>query len=371
MKMQTFAAVVAALSISHAQALDLQVKDKQFDPGHIGFAPDGARACLAGSSFDPDVAQNSGELMVVDYKRNALLWKKHIPAPEDSVALKAAQCTFSGDHVYVLANVNTQSSQTLNQTLVYLYQFDADGKQVGFKELGVPGRNKFGYAIGPSASGVQVAGYIKDDDKDFEYYSLFTIPVDKRLTEGKANIRKTGAFGSSAAARFVGENLHIADKFMPAKLSKNDLPSDYAHSRVLANGGYAWSLRPYKKEVRNVKSAISAQGAIYSLADDYGTSMLGVTSAEGKQLSLASYESKFCKTRSIAEFGSAVIAVRQPCSGKGKAELLSIAPATGKENPVVLAQGEPVFVTTNDGNWFLVTKDGKGRMALDVGAIKE
>lgn len=368
---RTFAAAIAAFSISQAQALDLQTRDKQFSPYQIGFAADGARACIAGGSFDPDAALSSGELVVVDYKSNTVLWKKHIPAPDGNVSVASAQCSFDGENVYVLANVNSQRPRSLNQTLVYVYQFSAAGKQIAYKELLLDGRNKYGYAIAPAPAGMQIAGYLKDEDENNEYYSLFTTTIDKRLEMGKVNVRKTGAYGSSAAARFIGESLYIANSFFPAKLSKKDGLDYYANSRVLVNGGYAWSVRPFKQEPRDVKAGISQRGVIYSLADKYGASTLAVTSADGKQTSLVSYEGKYCETESLSEYGNSILAVRQPCSGKDKAELLSISPATGKETPLHLAPGEPVLAATNDGQWFLITKNGKGNLFFDVGAIKE
>lgn len=369
---RTLAAAVAALSFSHAQALDLQIKSKQFDPNHIGFAADGARACLVGDNFDPDAAQNSGELLVVDYKSNTLLWKKHIPAPNGYVALTAAQCAFDGEFVYVLANVNTQAAQSLNQTLAYVLQFSADGKQIGYKKLTLPGRNIFAYTMASLASGVQIAGYIKDEDEGTEYYSLFTTQFDKQLVEGKPGIRKTGAFSSSATARFVGDRLYIAGTFNPAKLGKTDYVDDYAHSQLLANGGYVWSMRPFKQKTRDVKQEVSPRGVTYSLDSEEGASKLVGTSPEGKQLAAVSYQGQFCKTNSMAEYGSALLAVRQPCSGKRSArELRKISPASGKEEALQLAAGEPLFVATNAGQWFLLSKDGAGKLSLNVGAVKE
>lgn len=369
---RTLAATVAALSFSHAQALDLQIQAKQFDPNHIGFAADGARACLVGDNFDPDAAQNSGELLLVDYKSNAVLWKKHIPAPNGYVALTAAQCAFDSEFVYVLANVNTQAAQSLNQTLVYVLQFSADGKQIGYKKLALPGRNKFAYTMAPLASGVQIAGYIKDEDDGSEFYSLFTTQFDKHLVEGRPSIRKTGAFSSSATARFVGDRLYIAGSFNPAKLGKSDYVDDYAHSLLLANGGYVWSMRPFKQKMRDVKQGVSPRGVTYSLAGDEGASTLVLTSPEGKQLAAVSYEGQFCKTHSMAEYGSTLLAVRQPCSGKGSArELRKISPASGKEDALQLAVGEPLFVATNAGQWFLLSQDGAGKLSLNLGAMKD
>jgi hypothetical protein len=367
---RTIGIVLAGLSLSSANAAPLPLQAKKFFAQHIGFSADNARACLAGDRFDSDGGQGGGELLLLDLKRDAVRWHVHLPIPDDNYSLQAVQCAIDGDNVYLLANVDTQAPRTLNQGVVYLYQFNAEGKQLGRKQLTVPGRNRYGYALGPSANGVQVAGYIKDEDESSEFYSLFTLTLDSRLNEGKLNVRKTGAFTNNVEARFVGDNLQIAGMFLPAKLAKNDWVGDFANSRLLANGGYAWSVRPFKPAPRNVATGVSPKGAIYSLAYDSAGSSLALTSAEGKPLSMVSYPSKFCDTKSISEYGDGVLALRMPCNGQRKAaELMTIAPATGKESAVRLAPGEPVFAATNMGQWFVVAKDPAGKLSFNMGAI--
>lgn len=363
--------ILAGLAFSSALAAPLPLDGKKFSPTHIGFAADNARACLVGQSFDPDLGNSTAELKLLDLKRDAVLAKAQIPVPDDYAALQPVQCAIDGDNVFLLANVDTQLPRSLNQGIVYLYQFNMQGKQLGKKQLVVEGRNSYGHALGVSATGVQVAGYIKDEDDSSEYYAFFTLAVDRRLKEGKLNVRKTGAFVSGAEARFVGDHLQVAGPFRPAKLAKNDWADDYANSRVMANGGYAWSMRPFKQVPRNVVAGISQQGAIYSLAYGKPESMLAVTSAEGKQVSLSSFQSKFCETSSLSEYGVNVLALRKPCDEKRKAAALTlISPATGKESSLQLAPGEPVFAATNSGQWFVISKDAAGKMAWYSGAVE-
>ena len=237
-------------------------------------------------------------------------------------------------------------------------------------DLVIEGRNSYGHALGLTASGVHVAGYIKDEDDSSEYYSFFTLALDRHLKEGKLNVRKTGAFRSGSEARFVGDNVHVAGPFVAAKVVKDDWTDDYANSRILANSGYAWSMRPFKKEPRNVVSGISQPGTIYALGHGKNESTLAVTSAEGKQVSLSTFPSKFCDTSLLADYGADVLALRKPCDEKRKAaELTLISPAEGKEKPVQLAPGEPVFAATNSGLWFVVSKDAAGKLAWYSGAI--
>lgn len=365
-----FGAALAGLVFTNAIAATLPLGAKKFTPLHVGFAADNTRACLAGGGFDPESMQSTGELLLLDLKRDAVLAQAHIPVPEDYASLHPVQCALDGDSVYLLANVNTQLPRSLNQGIVYLYQFNLQGKQLGKKRLVIEGRNSYGHALGASANGVQVAGYIKDEDDTTEYYSFFTLAVDRRLNQGKLNVRKTGAFTSGAEARFVGDYLQVAGPFLPAKLAKNDWTDDYANSRVLANGGYAWSIRPFKQPPRNVAAGISQQGAIYSLTYGDTGSTLAVTSAEGKQLSLATYPSKFCETSSIAEYGVDVLALRKPCDERRKAaELVLISPANGKESPLQLAPGEPVFAAANSGHWLVISRDAAGKLAWHTGPI--
>lgn len=345
-------------------AAALPLGSKKFTPLYAGFASDNSHACLVGGRFDPDSMQSTGELLLLDLKSDTVLAQAHIPVPKDYAALHPVQCAIDGDSVYLLANVDTQLPRSLNQGIVFLYQFNMQGKQLGKKELAIPGRNSYGHALGVTANGVQVAGYIKDEDDVNAYYSLFTLPIDRRLNEGKLNVRKTGAFVSGAAARFVGDNLHLAGQFLRAKIVLNNGDDDFANSRVLANGGYAWSMRPFKQAPPYVTGAISAQGLSYSLAyDKAGSTSLAVTNAEGKQTSLVSYPSKFCKSTSIAEYGAGLLALREPCDRQRKVSaLLAISPADGKEVPLQLAPGEPVFATTNAGRWFVISSDAADKL---------
>ncbi|KRB83572.1 hypothetical protein [Duganella sp. Root198D2] len=358
------------LGLAFSSALAAPLNASKFSPTYIGFSADNARACLVGQSFDPEWGNSTAELTLLDLKRDAVLAKTQIPVPDDDASLYPVQCAFDGENVYLLANVDTQASRSLNQGLVYIYQFNMQGKQLGKKELAIPGSNSYGHALGVSASGLQVAGYIKDEDDSSEYYSFFTLALDRRLKEGKLNVRKTGAFRSGSEARFVGDNVQVAGPFVAAKVVKDNWVDDYANSRVLVNGGYAWSMRPFKQSPRHVAAGISQQGAIYSLAYEKTGSTLAVTSAEGKQLSLASYPSKFCETSSITEYGADVLALRKPCDVKRKAaELVLISPANGKETPLQLAPGEPVFAATNSGQWVVISKDAGGKLAWYTGAV--
>ena len=357
------------LGLAFSSALAAPLGGKGFSPIYAGFSADNARACLAGNSFDPEWVNATAELKFLDLKRDAVLARVQIPVPDDYAALHPVQCAIDGENVYLLANVDTQAPRSLNQGLVYLYQFNMQGKQLAKKQLEIPGRNNYGHALGLSANGVQVAGYIKDEDDASEYYSFFTLALDRRLKEGKLNVRKTGAFRSGAEARFVGDNVHVAGPFVAAKVAKENWTDDYANSRILANGGYAWSMRPFKKEPRNVVAGISQQGAIYSLGYGQTESTLAVTSAEGKQVSLSSFASKFCETSSVAEYGADLLALRKPCDEKRKTSaLMLISPANGKESPLQLAPGEPVFAATNAGQWFVIAKDAAGRLAWYSGA---
>jgi len=365
-----FGTTLLGLAFSNAMAATLPLSAKKFTPLQVGFAADNSRACLAGGRFDPESMKSTGELLLLDLKRDAVLAQAHIPVPDDYASLHPVQCAIDGDNVYLLANVNTQLPRSLNQGLVYLYQFNMQGKQLGKKQLAIEGRNSYGHALGMSANGVQVAGYIKDEDDTSEYFSFFTLALDRRLNEGKLNVRKTGAFRSGAEARFVGDYVHVAGPFVAAKVVKDGWTDDYANSRILANGGYAWSMRPFKKEPRRVVAGISQQGAIYSLGYGQAESTLAVTSAEGKQVSLSSFPSKFCETSSLAEYGADVLALRKPCDEKRKAaELVLISPASGKESPLQLAQGEPVLAATNSGQWFVISQDAAGKLAWYSGAI--
>jgi len=351
--------------------LRLPLAAKDLMPRAIEFSANGAQACLAASSVGADSGRTRGGIVLIDRAANKVVWEKSLPAPDGYADIFPVQCVFSGDAVYLLANVNTKSQQSLNQSLAYVYRFDVAGKQTGYVRLAPGGREQYGYAIGAAPNGVTVAGYTKDEDSENEYYAVFTQALDAALKPATASVRKTGAFDPGAAARFVGDSLYIGGNFSPAKLPKNDLADDYAAARLKLAGGYLWSVRPQPAKQRENRSAVGADGAVYALGYVKGTSTLATVGADGKAGPPVSYASKYCETAALAPYGGALLAVREMCRGQGKeSALLRIDPAARQEQVLSWFPEAPVYVAASGAAWAAVARDSGGKLVFYSGSTQ-
>lgn len=334
----------------------------------MGFTAANDRLCLLNEDYDGDSGKNSVHLMAIDWQRHAIRWSQHITPPDHNASIYPRQCLMLGDEVYFLANADTRTEHSMKRSRAYIYRFDAEGKQLAYQRIDLPGRNQFAYAMGVNDGKLQVAGYIMDEDDNNEYYSLFTVGLQPDLKLDKPIIRKTGAFAADAEARIVGDSLYIGGDFLKAKLGKEDSVFDYANSRINLNGGYVWSVRPLPVKIPNKTISLGADGSVYGLGWLDGKSLLAVTGPDGKARASASYQSKFCEIQALSGQDNALVAIRKACQGKSAA-LLKISLANGQETPLSGVSGEPQNVAVNAGQWFVVSRMSTGKLTLQSGTV--
>jgi len=334
----------------------------------MGFTAANDKLCLLNSDYDGESGKSSVHLMALDWQRHAIRWSQRITPPDHHAMIYPRQCLMLGDEVYFLANADTRTEHSLKHSHAYIYRFDAQGKQLGYQRIDLPGRNQFAYAMGVNDGKLQVAGYLMDEDDNNEYYSLFTVGLQPDLKLDKPIIRKTGAFAADAEARIVGDSLYIGGDFLKAKLGKEDSVFDYANSRINLNGGYAWSARPLPIKIPGMTKTLGADGSVYGLGSLDGKSFLTVTGPDGKARTSATYQSKFCDIQALSGQGDALFAIRNACKGKGSV-LLKISLANGQETPLSWVSGEPQYVAVNAGQWFVVSRSGNGKLTLQSGTI--
>lgn len=339
-----------------------------FSISSMGFSAANEKICLTNADYDGDSGKNSVQLVSLDWQQPAVRWRQRIAPPDHSAQIYARQCVVLGDEVYLLANVDTRTEHSLTQTRAYIYRFDAQGKQLAYKRIELPGRNQFAYTLSVSGGKLQVAGYIKDEDDNNEYYSLFTVGLQPDLKFDKPSIRKTGAFAYDSEAHFVGDSLYLGGDFQKAKLGKDESTTDYANSRIQLNGGYVWSTRPQPPKMGRVSKSVGPDGSIYALGSEDGKSFLTVTGPDGKSRASSTYQSKFCDVQALSGVGNMLAAIRKPCQGKGAA-LLKISLTDGHETALPWVSEEPVFVAINAGQWFVVSRTGKGKLTLQSGSV--
>lgn len=349
--------------------LPLPLVGTDFFPRNIGYASDGAQLCLAGTNSDED-GRATAQLLLIERTGNTVSWQKKLPPPDGYSDIYPVQCVKDATAVYLLANVDTQSVKTLRQTRAYVYRFDLQGKQTGYTVLSLPGRDHFAYSMIAAAGGVKVAGYIKDEDADFEYYSMFALSLDGALRAGQPSIKNTGAFAPFPARRIIGEHLFIAGNFYPHKVSKSEGAGDFAASRLRLNGAYLWSVHPQTDNPRSVFTAIAGDGGVFRVAYQGQTSSLLLVTPEGKAGAEITYASKYCDTKGLAEYGGDYLAIRTPCDGQGeRPALLRISPASKKERTVAWFADKPLYIATDAATWTAVAKDGAGKIVLYSGQV--
>ncbi|OEZ55047.1 hypothetical protein DUGA6_56030 [Duganella sp. HH105] len=350
-----------------ATKLELPVEKNLFNVYSMEFSPDGKRVCLA-ATVSTEMGASKGRVLLIDRAHNALLWQADFAAPDSFAAVFPVQCAVSGDRVYVLANVDTDSSPPNSKTHTYVYSFDGQGRKVAYQRLPLKPR-AYGYAMDSTADGVKVAGYIRDEDADSEYYSVYTLALSPELkVQGEPVIRKSGAYAQSVRARIVGDSLYATGMFYPAKTSKKDLIDDFAASRLRLNGGYAWSTHSgLGARFADVFGGVAADGTIYTLAVGEGSTSVLAVAPGGKSAPLVKYASHYCDTGAIAAWGKGVIAVRESCGSKAKDRskanaLVIIDPVAGKESVLDWVREEPQFAATHGSAWAVLAKDKSRRL---------
>ncbi|MQA19866.1 hypothetical protein [Rugamonas rivuli] len=347
------------------QKLALALRDKSFSVYSMEFSADGEQVCIAGVDHD-DLGSSTGRLISIDRGRNVIRWQKTFPVPDGYAGLFPVQCLPTNDRVYLLANVDTKSSPPITQTLTYVYSFDAQGIQLARRRLVSPARSQYGYAMDVTADGIKVAGYLKNEDQDFEYYSVYTTVLNLALqVQGEPVIRKTGAYLSGSGSRVVGDSLYAAGVFAPAKIAKDQVIDDFAASRIRLAGGYAWSVHPQLGARPAVSAGVAADGTIHVLRNEGRSTTLLTVPPDGKPLPPRTYSSRYCDTRAIAGYGKGLIALRETCDDNARratTALLEIDPASGKETELKWVDDQVVGVATSGRLWSAIAKNPAGKL---------
>jgi hypothetical protein len=330
-------------------------------------ALEGGKLCIVGQVMGPDGdLQPRGMAALVDTVQGKLLWQQVVKAPGDNAASRFVACRADDKSVYVGANVDTHSQQSLNQGLAYVYRFDAQGKQQATKELVTNSANSFIYDIELDAGGVRVAGLATDIRAGRRANAIFFITLDPALKNTQLSRIDKGAYSIDAATHLSGGALYAAGNFSPASAAADTLSDDFAVSKILG-GKYLYSLRPQKVKAEDVATGISATGEIISLGVVGKASTLTAVGADGKPTETRSVSSAFCQTSALTADADTVYAARTPCGRSMEpAQLVSIARKSGAESVVKGISGEPVYLLASDGKVFVIARKGDGSLTLQT-----
>lgn len=82
------------------------------------------RRCVVGASVDDDGLNQRPVLLLSEQGKERVLWSETLPLPPDTYQGRATHCFGAGGSLYVLIQSDTQSEQTLSQTLLRVINVD-------------------------------------------------------------------------------------------------------------------------------------------------------------------------------------------------------------------------------------------------------
>jgi hypothetical protein len=330
---------------------------------------DADKLCLVGESMDPDGdLQDRGYVAVFSLASNKVLWQKTIEAPGDNAAMHFVGCASDGKSIYVAANVDTHSEQSLTQSLGYVYQFDHAGKTLAKAEIDTKSRNAYIYDIDAGDDGVNVAGLATDTTEKKQTNAIFFAKYTSLAKAPALTRLNSGGFLDGTVAKLAGKTLYLAGNFAPASKSLDNRPDDYAVSKLVAEK-YQFSVRPLKAKADAIASAITQANEIVSLGYVGKETNLTAVGPDGKVRQDQRVGSAYCETKSFSADADSAFAVRIPCDKPdGEPKLLAINRANGKETLVKGISGKPVHVVAFTGKIGIVTKQADGSLVLQIAA---
>lgn len=95
--------------------------------------------CHVGAVTDDDGMNQKPVAYAQDTKDKKILWVKQLEVPSDTFQSRATHCTSFGDSAFVLLQSDTQSEQTLSQTLLRVVKLNAKtGSVITQQSVDVP-----------------------------------------------------------------------------------------------------------------------------------------------------------------------------------------------------------------------------------------
>lgn len=323
--------------------------------------------CIVGQTTDPDGDLRArGLVSVYSPADNRIIWQQTVDAPDDDASLRFMACRMVGKDVYVAANVDTHSEQSLNQGLAWVYRFDGNGKLIARKELATGARNAFVYDVDVDAGGVMVAGRTGEVTANAQANAIFFAKLDPALQSASFSKLATGAYLGGAVVRLSGNTAWLGGNFAPAHAAADALADDYAVSKIVA-GKYRFSVRPQKGKAADIATAITPAGEIVSLGYAGKANHLTAVGPDGKVRDDLQVAGAYCQTGSASADAAAVYAVRSACGrSQDPSRLVAMNRKTGAETVVKGIAGEPAYVLALDDKLVVMSRKGNGSVLVQA-----
>ena len=95
------------------------------------------RQCMVGATTD-ETGMNQKPVVYLR-EQGRFAWKRDLPLPRNTFQARATHCAATANKLFVLVQGDTQSEQTLSQTLLEVVELDeADGKTLAVRSIDVP-----------------------------------------------------------------------------------------------------------------------------------------------------------------------------------------------------------------------------------------
>ena len=141
---------------------------------------DNGQKCLVGAKSDKDGLNDRPIVYLADTK-GAFAWHMPLKIPADTYQGRATHCVASPAALFVLVQIDTQSEQTLSQTLLEVVELDRKtGAVVAAKDVAVPG-----VSAAYSASVDEGGANFKAEGGDLIIKGSYELMSDKDNNTGK------------------------------------------------------------------------------------------------------------------------------------------------------------------------------------------
>jgi hypothetical protein len=295
--------------------------------------------------------------VLVDTKSRRVAWKAAIPHQSDYVSNSAVACGSDGNAFYAVTQENTNSAESLNQTRVVISRISTSGK-LEKQQVIEAGFDEWFYLLDVGSSGVAVAGGTSATAERGGPFGTFVARFDPELVPAKLTKLSSGAFWTNANARFDGQHLLVAGKFMPNPGAGRD---GYAASKIdLDSGKYLWSAYALPDNTRSARSYLSPDGEVYTVALTPTELSVVVLDRQGKVTSNFSTKKPLCSLNAVSLRGQNLMVIGTLCQGGSQSELLPIDLNTHTVGAGRLLDGKLSAARFDDQGWIGIAKV-KGR----------
>ncbi|WP_157652875.1 hypothetical protein [Burkholderia ubonensis] len=347
-------AVLVHVTVASAQAIDIPLGTPN------GFSADAIdpigndRYCISGHVYNDTGPSRSAMVVLIDGSSRRVIWRTAIPYSSGYVSNSAVACGSDGYSIYAVTEDHTQGSESLNQTSVIVNRISVAGKLEKRQPIHA-GFDEWFYMLDVGPAGVNVAGGTSATLQRGGPFGTFLAHLDAELGQSKLTQLSTGAFWTDTAARFVGQHLLVAGKFLPNAGSGHN---GYAVSQIdLDRKRYTWSAYPLPSNVTSASAFVSSDGSVYDLGvTPTGVLTVATLDSMGKVVTTFSTNNDtLCSVDAVSLGSRTVRVIGDACKGN-RSVLLSIDLTSYTVSTMHSFGNEMDVIGLEGSNWVGVTK---------------